>query len=467
MTKINAYILSLLLIVSATGCKKFLDINQDPSNPKDVPAPLMLAPLEASISNSIAAGSASMLITSWMQQTTQNQAVPNTDVYQVNNGTFDGYWSAFYATTLINLQLLQHKAQAGNNTTYDGIAKVLFAYTLGNTTDLWGDVPDSKALQGSDVLRPSYDSQEQIYTHLQVLLDSAILQLTAKQGVQPHGDDYFYQGNTDKWIRAAYLLKARFYMHLSKAPGHTAAAQADLALAALGLAMQSNADDMVFPYTGTANTLNPVYQNFSTASSSTSVISSKVVDSLVNRKDPRLSKLVAPAVSDGAYRGRNCGAAPDPDITIFSTPGSFYGNPASGCYILNYTEAIFLKAEATLVKSGYAAASDIYRTGIKTHFMKLGIDTTGAAAQAYLMARGSLSATDAWEKLMDEKATASFLSIENYTDWRRTGYPALKLVQNAVTTTIPTRFQYPLTELTSNQQPQQSAKITDKLWWNQ
>jgi hypothetical protein len=467
MSKTNTYILFLLLIVTASGCKKFLGVNNDPSNPNDVPMSLILGPVEASISNTIAAGNASMLITSWMQQTTQNQNTPNSDVYQVNSGSFDSYWSSFYATTLINLQHLQQKAQASNNTIYDGVAKVLFAYTLGNATDLWGEVPDSKAFMGADQLKPSYDSQEQIYAHLQILLDSAVIQLTAKKGTAPAADDYFYHGDTGKWIRAAYLLKARFYMHLSKAPGHTAAAQADLAIAALALSMQSNDDDMVFPYAGTANTLNPIYQNYSTASPSTTVLSSRVVDSLVNRNDPRLSKLVTKG-ADGVYRGRDCGAAAGaPDVTIFSTPGSFYGSTASGCYILDYTEAVFLKAEATLVKSGYAAASDIYRTGIKAHFMKLGIDTTGATAQAYLLARGSLNANDAWEKLMGEKATASFLSIENYTDWRRTGYPALKLVQNAVTTTIPTRFLYPLTELTSNKQPQQSAKITDKLWWNQ
>ncbi|WP_143310461.1 SusD/RagB family nutrient-binding outer membrane lipoprotein [Chitinophaga vietnamensis] len=469
MKRIKLYICSLgLLAATTSGCKKFLDVNNDPNNPLDVSENLLLGPAEANVSNVIASGNTSMLITAWMQQTAQNQAVPNSDVYQVNSGTFSGYWSSFYNVTLYNLYLLQQKSAKNGNSAYTGIANVLFAYTLGNATDLWGEIPDSKAFQGGENLTPAYDSQQQIYTHLQVLLDSAITQLTANRGgKKPGKDDFFYKGDLNKWLKAAYLLKARFYMHLSKAPGFTATAQADLALNALQNSMTANSDDMVFPYDGSPNSSCPVFQNYSTLSSSTVVLSSKLVDSLVKRNDPRLPKLVAPAPSTGQYNGRIPGDDMPGAIIDYSTPGPFYGSANSGNYVLNYTEAIFLKAEATLIKSGYAAASPIYREGIKAHFIKLGIDTTGTAAQAYLAARGYLTAADAWEKLMDEKATANFLSIENYTDWRRTGYPHLNLVKNAVTTTIPTRFLYPLTERSSNPQPQQDAKITDKVWWNQ
>jgi hypothetical protein len=47
-----------------------------------------------------------------------------------------------------------------------------------------------------------------------------------------------------KWEKFAYALKARHYIHLTKAPGHTAAAQADLALAALQNAFTGPADEL-------------------------------------------------------------------------------------------------------------------------------------------------------------------------------------------------------------------------------
>ena len=67
---------------------------------------------------------------------------------------------------------------------------------------------------------------------------------------------------------------------------------------------------------------------------------------------------------------------------------------------------------------------------------------------------------------MEEKSIADFLNIENFTDWRRTGYPAITKVNGALSD-IPRRFLYPESEKLSNAQPQQSAKITDKLWWDQ
>jgi hypothetical protein len=66
---------------------------------------------------------------------------------------------------------------------------------------------------------------------------------------------------------------------------------------------------------------------------------------------------------------------------------------------------------------------------------------------------------------MEEKKIADFLSIENFTDWRRTGYPVLQPVLNALSA-IPRRLIYPQVEINTNAQPQQSAKLTDRVWWD-
>lgn len=454
-----------MLLLGLTGCKKFLNINTDPNDPVTVPEAQILAPVEASVANNIVGGNTSLLVNEWMQNVAQNQAIPNFDTYQITTNNFSGYWTDFYVTTLNNLYLLDQEAVTDGNSTYSGIAKVLFAFTLQNATDLWGDVPDSKAFQGSAVLTPPYDSQDTVYMHLQTLLDSAIAELARAGGKQPGGDDYFYGGDAGEWTKAAYLMKARCYMHLTHAPGYSASAQAGLALSALQNAMGSNADDMAFPYTGSSTAQCPIYQNYGTTSISTLVLSTTLVDSLVNRNDPRLAQLVEPAPNTGLYTGRPDGDPVFGVLLDYSVPGPFYGSAGSSLYILNYTEALFLKAEATLIQSGPAAATPIYRLGIATHCQKLGLDTTSAAVQQYLAQRGVLNATNGWEWLMEEKGIANYFSLENYVDFRRTGYPALTIVPNAVTSVIPNRFQYPLTEITSNPQPQQSAKITDKLWW--
>jgi hypothetical protein len=468
MRKITFYTSCILLITAASGCKKYLDVNHNNSSPASVPEAEILSPVEASVSSLIYGGGNAMLVNAWLQNVSQNQETPNSDTYQVQNSSFDGYWPDYYVTTMNNTYQLIKEANGHGNHEYAGIGQVLMAFTLGNATDLWGDVPYSQAFQGIVLATPRYDAQDTIYMDLQALLDSAITNLanTSSGTSVPGSDDFFYGGDAGKWTRAAYLLKARFYMHLTKAPGYSATTQANLALAALQNAMTSNSDDMAFTYTGTATGQNPLYQDYGPTSTSTSVLCATLVDSLVSRNDPRLAALVAGAPGTGLDSGRTAGASGVLTLADFSTPGAFYGNAGSSTYVLNYTEALFLKAEAELILSGVGAAQAYYRQGITTHMIKVGLDTTSAACQAYLAARGTLPASNPYQYLMTEKDIANYFSNENYVDWRRTGYPTLTIVPGAVTSTIPRRFQYPLDELTSNPQPQQSAQITDRVWWD-
>jgi hypothetical protein len=151
------------------------------------------------------------------------------------------------------------------------------------------------------------------------------------------------------------------------------------------------------------------------------------------------------------------------DLNDYSLPGPAYGSAASPVYVLNYSEAVFLKAEATLYKSGYAAAQPIYQAGIQSHMDKLQI--ASGDASTYINSRGTLTAANALQRIMEEKKIANFLSIENFNDWRRTGYPLLTKVPNA-TGDIPRRMLYPEVEILSNPQAVQSAKLSDKVWWD-
>lgn len=339
------------------------------------------------------------------------------------------------------------------------------AYCLGFATDIWGDIPYSQSLQGIGELNPVYDKQEDIYKAMQTLLDNAITNIDAASVVVPGSDDLFYGGDMSKWKKLAYTLKARFYMHLTKAPGYTAAAQADLALAALQNGMESNDDDLKLSYPGSAGNENPWYVTF--LPGSTLVLSSYTVETLKARNDPRLPVMVAKAKNplNGDYNGRAIGTPDIGDLESYSVPGDFYAGANANNYIVNYSEALFLKAEATFYKSGAAAAQPIYQEAVASHMQKLGIGAPAAAA--YLATRGTLTATNALQLMMEEKNTADFLSSENYTDWRRTGFPVLNVVPNAVLSQIPRRLLYPQIEAISNPQPLHSAKLTDRVWWDQ
>jgi len=439
------------------GCKKYLDVNKDPNNPVDVQEALILAPSEVNISDNIFGGNAAINVQYFLQTIAPNQENPGNWNYQLFNSYFDGDWNAFYVVGLNNLRILNDKATASGKSNYAAIAKILSAYTLGTATDLWGYVPYSEAFQGNENFTPAYDNQEAIYGDVQSLLEDALSDITAASPISPGGDDYFYNGDMEKWKRLAYTLQARYYMHLTKAPGYTASEQADKALQALANGMQSNDDDLKFVYEG----INTWGQSFDPVS--TAVLSSTFVEKLKATSDPRLSYLVKPATGTGEYNGRTVGT-PVGSLDEYSYPSDWVAGTAAANYIVTYSEALFLKAEATFIKSGAAAASPIYIEAIKSHFSKLGFDINSAEVTNYINAR-QLTDANAMQLIMEEKSVANFLNIENFTDWRRTGYPAITKVIGALSD-IPRRILYPQSEILSNKQSQQSASVTDRVWWD-
>ena len=460
MKKISIYIMGFALLASS-GCKKFIDVNTDPNNAVDGTEATMLPPVEIAIADEMYGGNAAFIVQNFMQTTAINQPPPQIGTYLEINSDLDGDWSVYYSTVLINLKIINTKAIADGKLNYAAIAQILSALALGNATDLWGDIPYSQALQGTANLSPVYDKQEDIYKDIQTLLDKGIADINAGTTTVPSSDDFFYTGDMSKWKMLAYSLKARYYMHLTKAPGYTAAAQAQLALTALTNAMQSSDDDLQYMFPGAAGQTNPWYNNFNQVS--TAVISSDFVDTLVTRNDPRLSKMVSPSTETGLYTGREIGDAAAGDLESYSYPSSYYMGIGAGVYMMSYSETLFLKAEATYIVSGYAAAQSIYQSAVTAHMTKVGV--AAADITTYLNSRGTLTAANAEQRIIEEKFISNYLNLEIFNDWRRTGYPTMVKVPNALSD-IPRRVLYPEAEITTNPQPQQSAILTDRVWWD-
>src|SRR5436190_9135939 len=233
----NKIIYGLILtaiMFTVGGCKKYLDVNKDPNNSENAPEDLLLPPIITDIGVTVAGGSFSVQNTSgiaqinayWMQQLSLNQPLPQYESYKFTTGDAEYTWGEVYINIMQNLKRLRDYAEANNNHSYGVIGKVLTAYTLGVTTDMWGDVPYTQAFEGS---KPAYDKQEDIYKLIQTMLDDAIAENKLEPGnLTPGSDDFLYGGNMANWEKFAYALKARHYIHLTKAPGHTAAEQADL-----------------------------------------------------------------------------------------------------------------------------------------------------------------------------------------------------------------------------------------------
>lgn len=462
-------------VFSTVGCKKFLDVNVDPNNPLSAPENLLLPPIIVDISTTVAGGSFSTQNTSgiaeinayWMQQLSLNQPLPQFESYKFATSDAEYTWGEMYINIMQNIKRLGDAAEKNNNHSYGVISKVLMAYSLGVTTDMWGDVPFDEAFEGN--LRPTYQSQEEIYNTVFALLDSAIAENQLEPGnLTPGADDFLYGGDMDNWIKFAYALKARHYMHLTKAPGHDAVTQANLALAALDNAFTGTGDEATANfYADAAGHESPWFKNTELGQGGV-VLSATLIDSLIARNDPRLP-IIANKGSQDSYLGRINSSDVVPDVTIYSTLADYFAAPGASVGILPYSELQFLKAEATLITSGAAAAEPIYQQGVKDNMAKLGLDVNDVSVTNYLAARGTLTSGNALQRIMEEKSIADLLSVENYNDWRRTGFPNLSIVENpqAGITIIPRKYIYSQQEISTNPQPQNTdAKITDRVWWD-
>ena len=229
MKKINfKFIGILLLVILALGsCKKWIDpnVNTSPDSPPDVDMSVLLAYSEVNMAyNTIGGNDIARVTAIWMQYVAgisrQSNAEQN---YYWFNSDDNNLWNTNYSATMIDLKQIFEKADAKLKLSpaeqsvghvYRGIAGVLLANALGATTDVWGSIPYKDAFQGFANLQPTFNTQEEIYTTIQSLLTDAIADLRATSSSAQR--DLIYNGSASKWIAAAWAMKARYALHLSK-----------------------------------------------------------------------------------------------------------------------------------------------------------------------------------------------------------------------------------------------------------
>jgi hypothetical protein len=423
-------LLLVALLGGMAGCKQYLDVNVDPNRPSDV----TLQTLMPTVQQATASFNYSTAYTA------------NQYIQQIGGGvddqtvaTMEAGWSTLYLTVVPNLRLIIAKAQepATTSPAYVGIAKTLLAFNLGMATTYWENIPYSQA-DAEGTFRPPFDTQESIQTEVQKLLDEAIVELKKDRSaslVVPATDDLVYGGDLTKWIKLAYTIKARFYLHTTK-KGATQAAQS--ALAALANGMTSTADDFQLVYR--SGLLNPWHQvALANYTGNLTIAQGAYFINLMNTTtyptfDPRLP-LLAGSLKAGyvyatpqSYQGtRPNGAAAK---TVDFTRDTYPTRVDAPIQLVTYAEAKFIEAEARFLANGgirtstgsTADAYAAYLEGTRANLLKLGVSTT--ATSTYLAAPDVAVGVAGLklERIMVEKYKALFLNGEAWTDLRRYDY---------------------------------------------
>jgi len=168
-------------------------------------------------------------------------------------------------------------------------------------------------------------------------------------------------------------------------------------------------------------------------------------------------------------RGNASGGTPNDDGSYDPTGSkaiSYTG--AAPVRMLTFAEYNFIRAEAAL----YGApgdAQEFFEAGITASMKMAGVDD--ADIDDYLAAHGTLAGTDEdkLRQIIEEKYIANYGVIEEpWTDWRRTGYPVLSVVSNAVLSGIPRSLPYPQNEMDLNTNaPPQKASLLETVFWDE
>lgn len=450
--KRNIYLI-LFFAVLFSSCDTWIDssLNKDPNNPTDVAMAQLVAPIQANLAY-IVGGELARWDCVWMQQIAgiQSQSAEN-DIYTIGETDTDNAWSYnLYSPGMISTKKLIEKAAEKKSPYYGGIGKILMAYHLGVTTDHFGDIPYSDALKGDiNQFKSKYDSQEQIYTTIFTLLNEAITDLNATESIfEPGDEDLIYAGDIDKWIKTAYALKARYSIHLSKQKG--ALAYTD-ALAAIANAYTSNDDDFKFVFGSAYNNSNPIFQSEQERAGYYSA-SDTYMTMLSSTNDPRMA----------VYFDGTVGSKPGIPNADAATIGLNYASETSPVYLMSFVELKFIEAEASFGTDKLRSAN-AYNDGLKASLEREGVYGDGI----WYNLHKETALTISLEKIMNQKYLSSYLSIETWTDWRRTGYPNLSLATGAVTTEIPRRLPYPSDErLYNGENAIKGLTITSRMWWD-
>lgn len=179
----------------------------------------------------------------------------------------DGMWYLAYQSVLINAETLIPLAKAKNLTTHVAVARLLQAYTFITLVDLFGDVPASAALKGSEgEFNPPADPGAEVYNLALRYIAEARTEL-AKTGVEAGGPltrDIYYNGNRAQWAALANTLELKAWLNISTLSARASEAKAKMATLLTSDLIDTEAENFTYKW-GTAtvpDSRHPMYNQY-------------------------------------------------------------------------------------------------------------------------------------------------------------------------------------------------------------
>ncbi len=506
MKKTSILLISSLIFLSISCVKDLSKINEDPNNQKTVDPHLVFK-------FSVKRGMGNFLTASHMEYNGLHQYMmyfakrggvePGKEYIQPAGA--DGFWTENYVDALNNAQVIIRAAESDPALKNMAAAAIIWkVFLTQRITDLWGDIPYSKAFQGNPELEftPEYDTQKEIYYSFLLELEQAVSSFDETNEFFTTESDLIYGGSVENWIRFGNSLRLRIATRINKVdPQLSASVINDLQDELL---IESNDQIASFQFNSVFN--KPLYEaGFIQYEQGEQYInpSKYLVDLLIETDDPRKPIIVNKTTLSNQfpfldnYKGvpnllpynNDIWEQYNLDALLTGNPQGQYGDVSRiGDWYLNnerpyplitYSEVCFLKAEAALNGIWEGNATDFYMEGILSHMEYINLYASEDQTIPDLLITNYLNidGTITLEDIISQKYI--LFAYENvyeaYAEYRRTGFPVLTdYFGQAIDADIfPNRLKYPYSEFNLNRENYQNAVVRQgpdnsqtHLWWD-
>lgn len=478
MKKIKYLILILIAsqLTIFTSCDTgFEETNTNTNDPTEVPAELLLAGILRSAANSnsniFLAGEAGSC---WVQHL--GKPVYNTnELYVPRQGSIENLWTVLYSQVIKDADVMQKLAVVEENSNMQGVAQVIKANAYHILTDSFGDIPMTEALNAENGnISPKYDnSQTEVYPAILAMLDEAITLLNGNGSIDA-SQDILYGGDYTLWKKFAASLKFRVLMRASSG-GYNAGPELQ-ALVSGGNLFASNDEEAKLVYLSAAPNANPYFEGLVNGGRDTEwCLGEELVEFMKNSGDPRLAVYAQEVGGNGSgngYVGKPAGIkdianSPFGDSNNVSLIGEKYLEAEEPSYFMSFAQLNLLMAEAAergLIGSS-ADAAGYFSAGIAASCANNGLMTVPSITYS-----GGASGL---QQIAEQSWVALYMQgFEAWAELRRTGFPVLPLAQDAEEPSIPTRFNYPISQQSLNGinytaavSTQGTDGLVTPLWW--
>jgi hypothetical protein len=380
------------------------------------------------------------------------------EAYALIYSDANGVWQSLYHN-IYDYNYVMSNSSAGS--ILPGASRVVRAMIFEDLVDQFGNIPYSQAAQPNVSITPAYDSAATIYKGLVAQIDSAITEITASQSTADDASDIMFKGNKSLWLAFANTLKLR--MLLRQVPNVFSPTDPYITgelsnVASQGGFLGAGQDALINPgYTDASEQQNPFWGDYGYEPGSTSGYqnfnyfgaNTVVLDSLQSTGDPRIGYFFN-QVSGGGYLGNPLG---EPIVGASQFGKGWLQSPSAPALLFSASQSFFMQAEAAQRGMMSGSVASLFQSGVEESFRYLGL--TQSAADTWIAGSTDPGVNiavsgNALATILNQKwvAECGLDGLEAYSDYRRTGLPALYSVNSSL---VPQqRLLYPETEYTLN-----------------